>query len=196
MRRLVVLVGVLCILGLQPAWARLDSEAQYAALAAAIQADASLADEVLAHDFVTIAAAFNANNSPDFWVWRTSISKDEFKFKMSQDGTTFIFAGNGFIGRTVQELIGWQELFNTDGITNASLSKVRDGFIDVFSGTGNAANNRNHLLATARRKATRAERLYATGLGGTALADVGTMVWEGLLDVLDIAHCLYGAPLP
>lgn len=92
--------------------------------------------------------------SPDYWVWRTHIPKDEITQKVSQDGTSFIWAGNGFISRTAGEISCWLELFS-GGSCNASLPNVRQAFNDIFNGAGNAALNRTHLLAVGRRKANR-----------------------------------------
>lgn len=120
-----------------------------------------------------IAALMNLDSTtgPDagnFWVWKTGLTKREITQDTSPDGTTFIWNGNGFIGRTTQELISWQELFGISGSVDASRSNIRAAFTDIFSGTGNAAANRAHLLSIARRKASRAEHLFATGTGSTA----------------------------
>lgn len=110
----------------------------------------------------------NAVASPDFWVWRTSVSKHELVTKPSIDATNFTWAGNGFITRSAGEQACWAELFNSTLTTNPSLPNVRQAFSDIFSGTGNAAANRTHLLTVARRKATVAEKMFATGTGSTA----------------------------
>lgn len=116
-----------------------------------------------------VAAAYNANASPDFWVWRTRVSKDELVGATSVDGTTFSWTGTGFITRAQGERDAWRELFNGAGFCNPSLPSVRQAFADIFSGaTAPAPANRTHLTATARRKATRAEKLFATGTGSTA----------------------------
>jgi hypothetical protein len=148
------------------------------------------AARVAAADHQLIADAYNVVASPDFWVWRTSVPKQEIVGMTSQDGTTFTWAGNGFITRAVGELMAWQELF-TGGVVNPSLPQVRAAFTDIFSGTGNAASNRAHLLAVARRKALRIERLFATGTGSTG--SPGALVVEGALDYLDVYQALRGA---
>lgn len=116
--------------------------------------------------------------SPDYWVWRTQIPKDEITQKVSQDGTSFIWAGNGFISRTVTEIACWSELF-ASGSCNASLPNVRQAFNDIFNGAGNAALNRTHLLAVGRRKSNRLEKLLATGAGTSA--NPSLMGYEGSL---------------
>jgi hypothetical protein len=148
---------------------------------------AEFATWVEGYEDQVIADAMNAINSPDFWVWRTKVTKEEITGMVSIDGTSFTWTGNGFIGRTVQELLAWQELFSTvDGTVNPSLPHMRAAFADIFSGTGNAASNRAHLAVVGRRKATRFERLFATGTGSAP--SPGVLMLEGELDYLDIAR--------
>lgn len=130
-----------------------------------------------------IRAFYEAIASPDFWVWRTSVSKEECVQQAGPEGTTFNWVGNGFITRSVGEQTAWRELFE-GGSINASLANVRSAFSDIFSGTGNAAANRTHLLAVARRKANKGEKLLATGTGSTA--SPATMGFEGLFTLDEI----------
>lgn len=116
-----------------------------------------------------VADAYNLAASPDFWVWRTQVSKHEFVGSTSTDGTNFSWGGAGFITRSQGERDAWRELFNGDGFCNPSQANVRTAFLDIFSGgTAPAPANRTHLATVARRKATRAEKLFATGTGSTA----------------------------
>lgn len=136
-----------------------------------------------------IARLYNLAASPDFWVWRTSVPKHEIVSVQSTDadGVTtrsFIWAGNGFITRAAGEQAAWEELFNATLAVNAALPNVRQAFADIFSGTGNAASNRTHLLNVARRKATRAEKLFAAGTGTAAVP--GTMGFEGAVSYQDV----------
>ena len=133
-----------------------------------------------------IAAIYNQDASPDFWVWRTAVTKHELVSKTSRTGSVFVWAGNGFIGRTAGEQQCWGELFNSTLTCNPSLANVRQAFLDIFSGTGNAAANRAHCDAVARRKATRAEKLFATGNGADTAANAGTLTFEGALNFNDV----------
>jgi hypothetical protein len=117
---------------------------------------------------ISLAAAYNLTASPAFWVWRASVSKSELVTSIGPDATTFNWTGNGFITRSVGEQTAWRELFNGTDSVNPSLANVRQAFSDIFSGTGNAAANRTHLLAVARRQARRWERVLASGTGSTA----------------------------
>lgn len=124
-----------------------------------------------------LADALNQTVAPEFTVWRTSVEKKEVVQATSREGTSFIWAGNGFISRSPGEIECWNQLFNSTLTMNPSLPNVRQAFIDVFSGVGNAALNRTHLSAVAKRGATVIEKLFATGTG--SLANPGTMVYEG-----------------
>ena len=156
------------------------TSAQLATLKAAILADPALAAFPNNSDGNTaIAAALAVTAVPDFWVWRTQVSKAELTQGPGPDGTVFNWVGNGFITRSVGEQTAWSELFDAGGSVNASLTNVRQAFADIFSGTGNAAANRTHLLAVGRRKATRIEKLLAVGTGSTASPAV--MGHEGAL---------------
>ena len=132
-----------------------------------------------------IAAAYNLTVVPDYWVWRTSVGKMEVTQQTSVDGTNFNWTGNGFITRSAGEISAWVELFGVTGNVNPSLANVRQAFSDIFSGSGNAAANRTHLLTAARRKAKRAEKLFATGTGSTAVP--GLMTFEGNLTPSDVS---------
>ncbi len=159
--------------------------AQLATLKASIAADPVLSLLPINDDTSQqIAEAYNAAASPDFWVWRTSVYKDEFTNGVGPDGTTFTWAGNGFITRSAGEQAAWRELFNGMNPINPSMANVQAAVADIFSGSGNAAANRTHLLAISRRKSTRFERLFATGTGSTG--SPGLMVVEGLVNRDDV----------
>lgn len=115
-----------------------------------------------------IAAEYNKLPAQDWWVWRTYLGKADAVNSTSVDGTTFTWAGNGFISRTVQELMTWENLWNASGSVNPSLTNVRAAFVAIFTGGGNAAANITHLATMARRRATRGEKLFSTGSGSTA----------------------------
>lgn len=132
-----------------------------------------------------IAAAFNVVAAPDFWVWRTSVTKDELVGSTSVDGTTFSWTGTGYITRAQGERDAFNAIFNSSGAVNPSNPSIRQAFADIFSGnTAPAPANRTHLNTVSRRKATRAEKLFATGTGSTA--SPGIMAVEGLLAGQDI----------
>lgn len=159
--------------------------AQLAAIKADILADSALNAFPNSNDGnFAIAAAYSVTASPDYWVWRTRVTKAEMVQETSVDGTTFNWTGNGFITRSAGEQAAWQQIFNGELACNPSLPNVRQAFLDIFSGTGNAAANRTHLSTISRRKANRVEKLLATGTGSTA--SPATMGFEGTLTYQDI----------
>lgn len=161
--------------------------AQKATIKADILADGTLNAQPNNSDGAfAIAAAYNLAAAVDFWVWRTAVDKKEFTNQTSQDGTNFTWVGNGFITRSAGEQTAWAELFNSTHQVNASLPNVRQAFSDIFSGTGNAAANRTHMMSIARRKATRIEKLLATGTGSTA--SPGVMGFEGDISYQDVGE--------
>jgi len=119
-------------------------------------------------DDQSAAVLLNTDASPIYWVKRTRVHKTEITNQTSQDGTVFVWAGNGYITRAVGERDCWRELFNGDGYVDMSRPNVEQAFVDIFSGTGNAASNRAHLLVVQRRHASNGERVLATGTGSSA----------------------------
>jgi hypothetical protein len=165
--------------------------AQRSTLKAAILADPVLSTKVSGPgtDYGVIAAALNAAASPDFWGWRTAVTKDEIVNATSQDATVFNWTGLGFITRAQGERDAWRELFSLTGTVNPSQPNIRQAFSDIFSGaTAPAPANRTHLLAVSRRKATLAEKLLATGTGSTAVPALFTV--EGGVSIGEIGGIL------
>lgn len=163
------------------------TQAQLATLKADILADPVLNAKANNSDGAfEIAAAYNLIAVPDFWVWRTAVTKHEITNDTSRNLTTFTWVGNGFITRSVGEQAAWTELFNSSLTINPSRPSVRQAFLDIFSGVGNAAANRIHLDTVARRKATRAQKLFATGTGLDTAVGSGTMTVENDLSFTDV----------
>ena len=128
-----------------------------------------------------IAAAYNLQAVPDFWVWKSRVTQEESVGVVSVDGTSWSWTA--YISRSQGERDGWREMFADTGAINPSYPNVRQGLADIFSGAGGAAQ-RTHLLAVSRRKATRVEKLLATGTGSTA--SLATMGFEGNLSYQDV----------
>lgn len=161
------------------------SPAEQARLRADIAADPTLG--ALPHTTASadeICAAYNATATPPYWVYKTTLSKEEIVGVTSVEGTAFIWTGNGFIGRANGELVAWQELFAGErgpGSCNPSLVNVRQAFSDIFSGVGNAASNRTHIANVWRRLATRLEQLFAGTPGNGTTGTPATMTVQGPL---------------
>jgi len=156
----------------------------YATLLTDVAADAALA--ALPHNSDSadaIATAYRATAVPDFWVWRTSVTLKEIYETTTADGTSW--SSTIYIARSQAERDAWRDVFVVMGTINASLLNARQGIADIFSGAGGLAQ-RTHLLTIGRRRATRIEKLLATGTGSTA--NPATMQFEGPLDINDILH--------
>lgn len=127
-----------------------------------------------------IAIALNAVAAPDFWVFRSSITEEEIVGKPSPDATQFSWSA--FIQRSQGERDGWMRLFRS-GTVNPSFTNVQSAVTDIFSGAG-GANQRTHIKACFRRKASRLEKLLATGTGSTA--SPAAMGFEGTVSLVDV----------
>lgn len=159
--------------------------------------DAEIVAARTAGDTFTLAALYNRLAAPDFWVWRTSVRKNEYTQSVGPEGTTFAWTGTGFIGRSQGERDAWRELFNGggrgDGSVNPSLANVRQAFTDIFSGaTAPAPANRAHMAAVSRRKATRAEKIFVADPQNGSTATPATMVFEGDITSDDMIAVLAG----
>lgn len=155
---------------------------QYQTLKADILADPILAAHPQTSDGAfAITVAYNLPATPDFWVWRTTVPQHEIVGATSPDGT--VWSWTAYISRSQGERDGWREMFADTGGVNASRPNIRQGLADIFSGPSGAAQ-RTHLLAIGRRTATRAEKLFAVGLGTPA--SPATMAVEGALTYQDV----------
>lgn len=164
------------------------NQAQKTAIRNHVEADPSLLSMWQEGNPWGVADGLDILATPIFTVWRTRVGKHQITDEVSREGTTFTWAGNGFIGRSAGELQCWAELFNSVLACNPALSNVRQAFQDIFSGTGNAANNRTHILACSKRDATRVEKLLAIGTG--TLAAPANLTLEGKLSAQDVADAM------
>lgn len=128
-----------------------------------------------------VKEVYNLPAVPNWWVWRSFVPQSEIVGSPSPDSTTWSWTA--YIGRSQGERDGWREMFADTGGINPSLLNVRQGLADIFSGASGAAQ-RTHLLAIARRKSTRAEKLFSAGTGSTA--SPAAMAFEGALSYQDV----------
>lgn len=139
---------------------------QLATLKAAIDADPALAAKPLNSDgYFDIAAILNNElASPDFYVWRTSVTQDE----IMQNGFDWVRVDNLSVGKARI----WDWMFDNAGATfNPAKANVRAGIAEVWKGT--AADNavRQAVFNRCQARATRAQKLFATGPGTTTSVD-------------------------
>lgn len=133
---------------------------QLAALKAEIDGDPVLAAKPLNSDgYFDIAQILNGQlASPDFYVWRSTVTQDE----IMQNGFEWVRVDNLSIGKARI----WDWLFDNAGTSiNPSKANVRAGIAEVWKGT--AADNavRFAVFQHCQAKATRAQKLFATGAG-------------------------------
>lgn len=140
-------------------------------------------------DDAALADYYNTNASPDFYVWRTSVTQQEYTNAIGPNSTTFNWAGTGgYIARSQGERDAFRAIFNAgeSNSVNPSLANVRAAFDDIFSGSGaGAVNNRTHMMDVSKRKATRLEKLFATGTGSSV--SPALMVVEGVISPSEIS---------
>lgn len=139
------------------------TSAQLATLKADIIADGTLnAFPNNSDGAVAIAAIYNVTASPDYWVWRTSVSRDDIY--NTQDFESNFWNWTTYKNQSAVEQNAWVQMFMGDR-ANFSAANLRAGVAAIFTGSAPANAQRDHCLSVGRRKATRFEKLFATGAG-------------------------------
>lgn len=136
-----------------------------------------------------VVAARNARNDTEvarlynldsaFIVWRTLIMPAEYREAVTWTEVDALATGKARI---------WEWI--TGGMTlplDASKASVRQGLADCWA-AGSAT--RAALLAVAKRPATKAEAIFATGTGSNA--SPGLLVFEGAVSIEDVGRALNG----
>lgn len=160
------------------------SNQQLQAVKTAILADPALASQPMTSGgALVIAEALNAQAAPDFIVWRTSLARHDILTGTSIEGTTFTWTGGAYITRSQGERDAFREMFNSTGSVNPRTPTIISAFNDIFSGAG-GATNRAHIEAVSKRKATRVEKITASGTG--SLASPATLSFEGAISGEDV----------
>jgi hypothetical protein len=169
------------------------TDAQYALLYTDIMVThaGEFAADVAANNDQVIADAYNAIPSPNWWVWRTAVTRDEFLFSTGAGGTYFEFAGSAFVTLTVQALMLFESLFDSvTGVANPSIDQWRYA-LSTALGSGSA--NDTHIRNVSKRVANRVEKLLSAGTGSNGSPAV--LGYEGTLRHIDIAHTVRNVPL-
>ena len=129
----------------------------------------------------------NLQAAPAYYVRRTVLSKHEILTGTSDDGTTFGWAGAGYITRSQGERDAFDAMFNDTGTVAPWSPAILAAFADIFSGAGGLPN-RTHIIALSRRPTTRVEKLFASGAGTKASPSV--MAFEGALNTADLVKAI------
>lgn len=129
-----------------------------------------------------IAEWLNQSAVPDVIVWRTSVPQDE----IMMNGFDWVQVDNLSIGKARI----WEWLFSNSGRTmNPSKPNVRAGVDECWKGTAAMLAVRAAVYTHCKRKATRAEKLYATGVGTDA--SPALLTFEGHVSDYDVVQTLY-----
>lgn len=173
------------------------TSAQLVIIKAAIAADPVLnALPNTPDDAFTIAAAMNATASPDYFVWQTSTSTQVIFDSIIWANLTPSDAPDSTVDWHNRSLACQGKQFNLQTILtgrdsiNSSKANIRAGLQDALtslpSGTAGASRQAGWtaVQTAMQRKATRAEKLLATGTGTTA--SPATLGYEGQLSYQNI----------
>jgi len=155
--------------------------AQLATLKAAILADPVLGPLTSGpqSDYGRITDAMNADASPAFVVWRTSVTRAEYQDDDNFDWTVVDNLSTGSKYRI------WEWMFGTTGSINPSKPKIRAGIAACWVGNAALVAVEAAIIARSKRNATRTEKLFATGTGSNAAPALAT--FEGQVQFLEIA---------
>ena len=139
-------------------------------------------------DDTALAALYNLPST--YVAWRTDVTRAQIYHGTSDDGTTWDWTK--YVSQSLSEQNAWVQIFMGDQ-ANFSLDNLRAGVDKIFSGAGSAAQ-RTHIAAIAKRKATEAEKVFASSGGGVGAAALpGKMSWQGTVTAQDMSDALVAA---
>ena len=154
------------------------TEAQRTTLVADILANQDTADKYAIGDLSSLAELYNAAAAPAFTVWRSVLTPEQAR--------TAITGGDGLAQLDNLTAGKRDSLFWTfDGNTYPANADQRAAIVNLC---GTQATLKAAILAAQKRLANRAEAIYATGTGTTAVP--GLLGWEGQLSVNDVSTAL------
>lgn len=143
-----------------------------------------------------IARLYNLPAVPDFYVWRTNVPTAEIFDQVQWAKLTPTDTPDGTLAWQCRSLACQGKQFNLQTILagrdkiDASKPNIRSGFQDALTGVPSGAGGATQaagwvaLQTTLSRKATRLEKLLATGTGSQATP--ATMGFEGSVNYSDI----------
>ena len=110
---------------------------------------------------IDIANWYNQNNNPDYYVWKSTLTRSEVYHQTSPDGTTWNW--QTYTNQSVPEQGAWTQMFMGDAGPIGNVN-FRAGVLAIFSGAGAPTTQRNHVFSAGRRLCTRAEKLFAVAV--------------------------------
>lgn len=143
------------------------------------------------------AAALNQIATPDYYVWRSSVSRSEIYHQTSPDGTTWNWTT--YKNQGVAEQNAWAQMFMGDAGPIGNLN-FRQGIGSIFTGSAQANAQRGHCFSAGKRKASVAEKLLAiavtnppantgnnTGLARGNIGNPDNLGFEGQIRPSDVS---------
>lgn len=167
-----ILCATLALLFVGLAQAALTSQ-QITALKAAAQADPTATALMASADDVGLAAWFNADDPSACIVWRHDVSIAEANAALVWTEVDALTVGKARI---------WEWMRNLS-VLDSRQANVRQGLTDAFS---SATASKAALIALAKRSATRAEKVLASGACTTANPSI--MTFTGRLSYADASQ--------
>ncbi len=129
-----------------------------------------------------LQARLNGDSSPEFSVWRESVTQDE----IMQNGFDWVRVDNLSVGKARI----WEWLFNNASRSmNPSKPNVRAGIDECWKGTAADLAVRAAVYGHCRRAATVAEKVFATGVGTAENPAVAG--WSGNVNSVEAALLIY-----
>lgn len=145
---------------------------QLQTIKADINADPTLLAYWQAGNPAAVAAAYNVAE-PTFYVWKTSLSPEEYNEATVWTEVDALTAGKARIWEWVTK--------NLSSAINPSKFNIRQGLADCWASN---TTTRTNLLTIGKRTANRIEKLLATGTGTEGAP--ATMTFEGSIQWPDI----------
>lgn len=128
-----------------------------------------------------IADAYNLAASPEWVVWRSSVTQDE----IMQNGFDWTRVDNLSVGKARI----WAWMFDNESHScNPSKPNVRAGIDATWVGTAQDLAQRAAVYVHCKRASTRIEKLLSTGTGTTN--SPATMGYEGTVNYLDVMSAM------
>ena len=156
------------------------TEAQRTTLAAHIRAntDQAVIDALAARNDTELASLYNAESS--YVVWQSVVTVPEYKGALVWSEVDALTAGKARI---------WEWVTGNQTVDlDATDLNIRQGILDAFAGT----TSLDQLTNVAKKNATLAQSIYATGTGTTQ--DPGINDFDELVTIHDIGRALNDNP--
>jgi hypothetical protein len=121
------------------------------------------------------------NSAGTFVVWKTSLTAQQMH-------SAYVWTE---LDTLSQSKFNQLTLMLSQGSVDPSQANIRQGFTDIFAG-GATTGTRTALIALAKRFATQAEKMFATGTGTNAAP--GALVLDGNVGLTEVSTALNRNP--